>query len=430
MTEILRLGFAGLGAAATQVVPEIAHLPYIRLTAAADLRPAARDRFAQEFEAEAFESVEEMCQSPNVDAIYVATPHELHAEHAIVALQNRKHVIVEKPMALSLEDAEWMNRTADECGVKLMCGHTKSFDPPIRKMREVIRSGELGRICMVHTWNYNNFMVRPYPDHELAMSRGVVLNQGPHQVDIVRLLGGGLVRSVRATAYRIDASRPGEGAYAAYLEFEDGTPATVVYSGYGFFNASELHSWIGEGGQPVDPKTNVRSRRQYNAMKDLPDKNQVIEDLKDRTRYGGGRAASDWASRADHRSELRPPESVQRNAGADSWGGGGAPGRPRAPRHQKYFGPLVVSCERGEMRQSEDGVLIYGDEEVREVPCDDVMFGRQAEVTELYEGVVHGKPMFHDGRWGMATLEVCLAILQSAEERREILLSHQVPALD
>jgi phthalate 4,5-cis-dihydrodiol dehydrogenase len=79
------------------------------------------------------------------------------------------------------------------------------------------------------------------------------------------------------------------------------------------------------------------------------------------------------------------------------------------------------------MRQSPDGVFIHGDE-MTEVPIGKAIVGRQAEVLELYEAVMHGRPVFHDGRWGEATLEVCLAILQSAAERREIHMSHQVAA--
>ena len=56
------------------------------------------------------------------------------------------------------------------------------------------------------------------------------------------------------------------------------------------------------------------------------------------------------------------------------------------------------------------------------------MAGRQAEINELYEAVVNDRPVSHDGRWGEATLEVCLAIIQSAAERREVILEHQVPA--
>src|SRR4030095_7746899 len=111
-------------------------------------------------------------------------------------------------MALSIEECERMNAAAEKHDIKLLCGHTHSFDPPIRKMREIIRSGELGRGGMINTWHFNDFMVRPYTNRDLEASRGVVLNQGPHQIDIVRLLGGGMVRSARSTTWRWCPDRP------------------------------------------------------------------------------------------------------------------------------------------------------------------------------------------------------------------------------
>jgi predicted dehydrogenase len=410
MAEILRIGFAGLGEAATRVLPQISKLPIIKLAAAADLRRDALERFREEFKAEVYPSIEEMCQSPNVDVVYVGTPHELHAQHTLIALQNRKHVIVEKPMALTIEDCEKMNAAAEKYGVKLLCGHTKSFNPPNRKMREIVKSGELGKLCMINTWNYNDFMVRPYPDHELAMSRGVVLNQGPHQVDVVRQIGGGMVRSVRGTAGRWDPSRPGEGAHVCYLEFEDGVPATLVYSGYGFFDTSELHSWLGEGGQFRHPDTNVHARRSYKNICG-PEKEKILEQAKEQLRYGAGKAEGDEITHGWEMAGYQSGAEVER-------------------RGQPFFGPMIVTCERGEMRQSEKGIIVYGDQERREIALDRGLLARQAEMTELYEAVVNGRPMFHDGRWGEATLEVCLAILQSAAERREIFLSHQVPVRD
>jgi len=72
--------------------------------------------------------------------------------------------------------------------------------------------------------------------------------------------------------------------------------------------------------------------------------------------------------------------------------------------------------------------MIYGDEEKREITLPSGRIGREAEVEELYHAVVSDRPVFHDGRWGEATLEVCLAILESAKERREIRVSHQMPS--
>ena len=393
MRDILKLGMAGLGVASTQILPSICDLPFVKIGAAADVRKDALEKFRAQYGGQAYASVEEMCAQADIDAVYVSTPNQLHAEHVIAAAEHKKHVIVEKPMALSIEECEAMNAAAEKNGVRLLCGHTHSFDPPIRKIREIVNSGELGRLRMVHSWNYNEFMYRPRMKHELATSRGVVLNQGPHHVDVVRLIGGGMVRSVRAMTGIWDAARGHEGSYVCYLEFEDGTPATLVYSGYGFFDTAELFGWVGEGGQPRDPDTNLKVRERLRAVRGPEEE----EALKEQMRFGGQRE------------------------GEYSHMGPGA-------RKQPFFGLTLVSCEKGDIRQSPDGLIIYGEERRREVTIPAGRRGREAEVEELYQAVVNDRPVYHDGRWGEGTLEVCLAILESAKERKEIFLSHQVPS--
>jgi phthalate 4,5-cis-dihydrodiol dehydrogenase len=394
---------------AGRVIPEIASLPFIELTAGADVRQHALEQFKEEFHAEVYSSVEEMCTSPNVDAVYVATPHEYHAQHSIIALNNKKHVIVEKPMALSIEECEAMNAAADANGVTLLCGHTHSFDPPVSKMAEVVRSGELGAPLMINTSYYTNFIYRPFSDHDVAMSRGIVLNQGPHQVDVVRLLGGGLVRSVRATAGAADAyrgeppERPAEGHYVCFLEFESGLPAALVFNGYAYLDTAELVWGIGEGGLQVDPQSFVDAHRFFGDIGTGPDRGKRMEQLLESWRYGG-----------EHVGE---------------WFGGGASGAAGGKRHQPFFGLTVVTCEKGDVRQSPDGLYLYTADGRRETPIPPGAHGREAEMRELYDAVINGKRAFHDGRWGEATLEVCLAILDSSARHEEIQMSHQVPVL-
>jgi phthalate 4,5-cis-dihydrodiol dehydrogenase len=390
---VLRFGIAGLGVASNQILAGFVGKTHLQVTAAADIRPNALEAFATEFEAEVYTSVDEMCQSANVDAIYVCSPNHLHCEHVLAAARHGKHAIVEKPMALSIEECERMNEAAERNGVTLLCGHTKSFDAPIRKMRELVVSGKLGKLGMIQSWNYNQFMYRPRMPHELDPERGgnVVFNQGPHQMDIIRLIGGGMVRSVRGMTGIWDPTRRAEGAWTAYVEFEDGTPATSVYNGYGHFHTGEFTSWVGEGGQPTDPQVNFTTRARLLAAADETT-------LKEAERYAGATA--------------RPH---------------GQDGDTRRV-HQPTFGLTLVSCEHGDIRQSPDGLYVYGDDGMWEEPVSATNRGREAELEELYQAVVEHRPAYHDGRWGEATLEVVLAIMQSAKERREITMQHQVPS--
>src|SRR5438270_6666608 len=96
----LRLGLAGVGAGAMNLLPGFAHSPIVELAAAADLREEALAGLAREFGARTYHSIEDLCRDDDVDAIWVATPNQLHAQHTITALEHGKHVIVSKPMAV------------------------------------------------------------------------------------------------------------------------------------------------------------------------------------------------------------------------------------------------------------------------------------------------------------------------------------------
>jgi hypothetical protein len=191
-----------------------------------------------------------------------------------------------------------------------------------------------------------------------------------------------------------------------HLEFEDGVPATMVYGGQGFFDIAELLWGIGESGRPRDLQAGVRSRETFQKL-DPSDREHLLEQMKERVRYG--------------------PAGLKGGPSHASWGGPAAAGEPE--KHQPFFGLTLVSCERGDIRQSPDGLYVYGEHGKTELPLPPAIGQRQAEFFELYDAIAHDRPMAHDGRWGQATLEVCLAILQSSAERREIQLAHQVPAL-
>jgi phthalate 4,5-cis-dihydrodiol dehydrogenase len=103
----------------------------------------------------------------------------------------------------------------------------------------------------------------------------------------------------------------------------------------------------------------------------------------------------------------------------------GAPGSAGTRSHMRWFGVTVASCTRGDVRQSPNGLYVYSDAGRREIP---VYGGRgtgMLEMRELYECLVHDTPIVHDGRWGLGTLEVATTILQSARERREVMLTNQ-----
>lgn len=384
----LRVGVAGMGAGARQVLPSFKQVPGVQLAAVADIRQAVLDEFSGRG-LKTFDSVQAMCESDAVDAVWVATPNVLHREHTILAAENAKHVICEKPMALNLDEAQAMMEAVERNGVKYVQGHSKIYNAPVRKMREVVESGQLGRLIQINTWNYRNWLNQPRLATEVdtATGGGVAYRQGPHQTDVVRCVGGGLVGSVRAISGRWNPHFNTEGNYSAFLEFQDGTPALMSMNGYAHFDVVELTWGIGEGGQ-VTPEDELYRKKE-----------RLTRALDPEEKY----ALPEYSEEAH---EVRS--------------------RGRTERHQPFYGLTVVSCEHGDIRQSPDGLYVYDDEGRTEIPCDPDG-GHRGELQELYDAVTQRRPSFPDARWGMATLEVILAILRSSAERRELYLEHQVP---
>jgi phthalate 4,5-cis-dihydrodiol dehydrogenase len=379
------LGIAGLGmAGAVMVQAAAAHRGYV-LRAAADPHPAPREAFARDHNAAAYIDIRELVADPAVEMVYIATPHQFHKPHAVLAAEHGKHVILEKPMALTLADCDAIIAAAERHKVHLLIGHTHAFDPPVRIMRDVIASGEMGRLGMIHSFNYTNFLYRPRRPEELDTSQGggILFNQVPHQIDTARLLAGGLVRSVRAQVTALDPSRPTEGSCAALLQFENGVAASLIYSGYDHFDSDEWHFGISERGTP-----------------------KAID-------HGAARRVL-----AKAKNEAR--SRIENYAYGSSTAG--------LPPHQPHFGVTIVTCAAGDMRASADGLTIYDSNGMREIliPRGDGMPGRREALDDMRGAIRSGRRPLHDGHWGKATVEVALAVLRSAQEGREIGLEHQV----
>ena len=222
LAKPLRIGVAGLGVASTQVLPVFKNKgrPY-ELSAGADNRREARKLFQKEYDRPTEKSVEDLCSRGDVDAVWISTPNTVHAEHAICAARNGKHIICEKPMAVTLSQCERMIKAALKNNVQFLQGHSKIYGAPIKAIREVVESRKLGNVIQIQTSNYNNWLQRPRlaPEVDTSKGGGLVYRQGPHMIDIVRYIGGGEVSSVVGVAGRADRNFDTEGHFSAFLRF-------------------------------------------------------------------------------------------------------------------------------------------------------------------------------------------------------------------
>jgi phthalate 4,5-cis-dihydrodiol dehydrogenase len=384
MSGKVRIGIVGMGAAGWAFVPAIRGNPAFELAAIAEPAGDMREAAAAETGASAYDSLPAMLQNAGLDAVYVATPTELHPEHVAQACAAGKHVLTEKPMAIRVDQAQVMVAAADLHKVVLQVGHSHSYDLPIAKMREIVASGALGRVRMIHTWNFTDWMVRPRRPAELDVEQGggVIYRQGAHQIDILRLIGGGMVKSVRAQTFDWDERRPSIGAHTIFLNFADGTAATAIYNGYGHFAGAELIGGVGEWGEPMRPRTTA------------PPSTPLTPE-----------------------QELAAKRKRARNA------------IPARAPHQPHFGLTLVSCEGGDIRQSPDGLLVYSERGREEIALPNDQSPRDRVIAEFADAIA-GRPVTHTGRWGLANLEVCTAAIESSRTGREVSLIHQVPVAD
>lgn len=192
-----------LGADRRGSIALLAHQPEngVRVTAACSLHPANLGAYQEQCGADTLitKDYREVLARPEIDGVFVCTPDYLHAEHAIAALEAGKHVFLEKPMAITIEDCDLIIRTAKETGQKLYVGHNMRFFPVLRKMRELIASGRIGRVEAIwcrHFISYGGDAYFKDWHSERKHTTGLLLQKGAHDIDIIHWLAGGHTRRV------------------------------------------------------------------------------------------------------------------------------------------------------------------------------------------------------------------------------------------
>ncbi len=386
----VRFGICGLGFAGSVLMgPDLKAHPDVEVVGACDPNGEVRERFGSEQKVPTYANLTDLLREAKPDAVYIASPHQFHAENVIEAACRGVHVIVEKPLTISLEDAERMAEAVEKAGIHLVVGPSRGNDPVVRAMRDIVLSGEVGKVAMVNVFDYTDFLYRPRRPEELDTSKGggIMFNQLPHAIDTVKAISNEKIVAVRAVAGRLDPKRPTEGHCSAFLTLSNGVSANIVYSGYDHFDSDELQFWIGEVGNPKTPN------------------------------HGGSRKV------------LRELQGSERDLRIARYGYGGPVSQglaaAQSKRKQSHFGVILATCEHADLRPSPDGVLVYGDEGLREVQCAPTRGGNRLSDTtieELVDAIRGRAPVLRDVRWGMDTVKVCLAMLESSRTGQQITL--------
>jgi predicted dehydrogenase len=208
---------------------------------------AAAGEFSR-FPLHAYESPEALCSSPEVDAIFVASPDALHLEHVLLAAQHRKPVLCEKPLAMNAGECERMIAAVDSAGVLLGVAQNFRFNRSVNRLREIIAGGKIGKPLLArsefHYFTRNSS--RTWINDPSLACGGPIGDVAVHCIDSLRYILQDEIASVYARAHYDEHSGPVESAAALLLEFRKGTLATITVT-----TRAEYRSplWItGDGG--------------------------------------------------------------------------------------------------------------------------------------------------------------------------------------
>ena len=157
--------------------------------ASRDVRRA--EAYCRRFEGEGyFGGYEEAATDPRVDALYLCTPHHLHLEHTEMAARHSKHVLVEKPIARTVDEARRVISAAGDSGVKLMVAENYRFIPVVQEARRLIDRGALGTLRFIQSQQESAFGVEGWRADPEMMGGGIFIDGGIHAVDLLGYLGG------------------------------------------------------------------------------------------------------------------------------------------------------------------------------------------------------------------------------------------------
>jgi len=225
-----RIALAGCGRISKNHFEAIHEIDGLELVAVCDTDPERAARAGAEWEVPHFTSYEKMLKDAKADVITIATPSGLHADQGVEAAQAGKHVVMEKPMAISLTGADALVHACDKARVQLFVVKQNRLNPPIQLLKHAIERNRFGRIylasCTVH-W------ARPQEYYDQAPWRGTwefdggaFMNQASHYVDLIQWLVGP-VESVMAKTATLARRIETEDSGVAILKFRSGALGSI-----------------------------------------------------------------------------------------------------------------------------------------------------------------------------------------------------------
>lgn len=224
----VRTAIVGCGKVGNLHARALTELPESEFVGACDSQLSRATDFAAKYGAAPFDSVTEMIAKTGCQAIMICTPHPLHEEPTVAAAQAGVHVLVEKPMASSLEACDRMLAAADRTGIKLGIVSQRRLFEPVMRIRQAIDAGKIGRPVLgtfqMFSWRDEAYYASdPWRGKLATEGGGVLVNQSPHQLDMLQWFMGEIDE---ISGYWGNLNHP-------YIEVEDSAVALIRFKSGG-----------------------------------------------------------------------------------------------------------------------------------------------------------------------------------------------------
>jgi predicted dehydrogenase len=230
MNDPIRYAIVGLGRSGWDIhVKALRGRADARIVAVVDPIEDRRAEAAKEFGCKAYASIDEVLRQPDVEVVVIATPSVQHAPDARRALRAGKHVLLEKPIAMNLAEADSLLRTAEKSGKHLFAHHNARYNRLFTHLQDVVKSGVLGQLF--HMRHYQQNFARRSDWQTLRKNGGGVLNNTcPHFIDHMIQLAGAPVKLAVGDLRQIASAGDVEDHVNVFFRFENGVTANMEIS--------------------------------------------------------------------------------------------------------------------------------------------------------------------------------------------------------
>lgn len=244
----LKVGVIGAGYQGRIHLARYASLPEkVEIVAVSDAVNSTAEELARQYNAKAwYTDYNMLLKRSDVDAVSICVPNFLHSEVAVAAAEAGKHVLLEKPMACSLEEADNILRASSRAGVKLMIAYNQVFNPMIQHMKELIKNGQLGKTSIVKSQYVRNFLAggisRGVDGWRTDIKRaggGVLTEAGVHRLSLAWYLGGEVEKTSAFTSH-LAMDIDGEDSAVILLAYRNGGLGVVICSWVAEFKGPEF----------------------------------------------------------------------------------------------------------------------------------------------------------------------------------------------